>query len=92
MVKASEAGFLNEPVYPTEIPVSGQAGFKWVFAREVALHVLGEHLHGDPKSMGFHKMTNEQLSEQLVNTGVMYPEFLGGVVDDGQPNGLMPNP
>jgi hypothetical protein len=86
------ADFLNEPVYPDSIPMSIPAGYKWVFAREVALSLLGKQLHSDPKSVGLHRLTNDQLGQQLVEMKVLYPEYLGGVVDDGEPNGIMPFP
>lgn len=89
-MKASEAGFLNEPVYPSEVPMSTLAGFKWVFTRSVALDLLTKHLGTSVTSLGFHTLTNDELSKQLINAGVLYPEYLGGVVDDGQPNGQVP--
>jgi hypothetical protein len=86
------AEFLNDPVYPDLVPMTVPAGFKWVFAREVALKLLGDQIKSDPKSAGFDRMSNDELKDKLLEFQVLYPEYMGGVVNDGAPNGLMPAP
>jgi hypothetical protein len=84
--------FKNLPVRPKHVPIDIPAGFRWVFARTVALELLAGKTGEDPKTTGILKMTNQQLEDELVAARVLYPEFMGGVVDDGEPNGIMPYP
>lgn len=84
--------FKNLPVRPKSVPIDVPAGYRFVFARTVALEVLEGRTGEDPKTTGILRMSNDQLAEELLNANVMYPEFMGGVVDDGQPNGVMPYP
>jgi hypothetical protein len=79
--------FLNQPVYP-DMPMSVPEGFTFVFARTVALELLNENVH-ITKAM-LKKMSNEELGAKLVEASLIYPEFMGGVVDDKEPNGYMP--
>lgn len=79
--------FLNQPVYP-EIPMSVPEGFTFVFARTVALELLNENIHMTMTQLK--KMSNQELGDKLVEVALIYPEFMGGVVDDHEPNGFMP--
>lgn len=84
--------FKNLPVRPRSVPIEIPAGYRWVFARTVALELLQNYADEDPATTGLLHMSNKQLETELLNARVMYPEFMGGVVDDGQPNGIMPYP
>jgi hypothetical protein len=95
--KAAEAAekvpeFKNLPVRPKSVPVDVQPGFRFVFARSIALEILEGQTGEDIKTTGMDKMTNKELEAELLGARVLYPEFMGGVVDDGKPNGIMPYP
>ena len=79
--------FLNQPVYP-DLPMSVPEGFTFVFARQVALELLNQSMHMTMAQLK--KLSNAELSKKLVEVLVIYPEFMGGVVDDKKPNGYMP--
>jgi hypothetical protein len=84
--------FKNLPVRPKNVPIDIPAGYRWVFARTVALELLEGSSGEDPRTTGILKLSNKELEAELLNARVMYPEFMGGVVDDGKPNGMMPYP
>jgi hypothetical protein len=84
--------FKNLPVRPKAVPIDVPAGYRFVFARTVALEILEGKTGEDPQTTGLLKMSNKELEEELLSANVMYPEFMGGVVDDGKPNGIMPYP
>jgi hypothetical protein len=87
-----EPAFKNLPVRPKSIPVDVPAGYRFTFCRTVALEILENQTGEDIKTTGMDKMSNDELREELLAARIMYPEFMGDVVDDGKPNGIMPYP
>jgi hypothetical protein len=81
--------FLNHPVWPEDTPPTLQPGTRWVFARSVAVDLLSKHVDQAPE-IYFNKLTNSDLGHELVKFQLVWPEQMGGVVDDGKPNGIMP--
>lgn len=84
---------LFEPVYPNAVPVRSLCteSQKFVFARSVAIFILemlqedvDETLHID-----FSLLSNKELAEELCAAGAIKEDVLGGVVDDGSPNGFL---
>jgi len=84
--------FKNLPVWPKRVPIDIPAGYRWVFARTVALDLLRGSPDEDLKTTGLLKLSNKELEDELIAARTLYPEFMGGVVDDGKPNGIMPYP
>jgi hypothetical protein len=93
-VRAAKEAAKNAEVVPEfkNLPVRPKAGYRFVFARTVALEILEGKTGEDPQTTGLLKMSNKELEAELLSANVMYPEFMGGVVDDGKPNGIMPYP
>jgi hypothetical protein len=79
-------------VYPTSIPIKEVNGpTKFIFVRSVALFIL-EMLQEDEDEtlhIDFNLLSNYDLAEELCAAGAIQDELLGGVVNDGLPNGFI---
>jgi len=80
-------------VYPTSIPVRGECyrTTKFVFARSVAIFILALLQEDDDEALhiDFNLLSNKELGEELCAVGAICDELIGGVVDDGSPNGFI---
>jgi hypothetical protein len=81
-----------EAVYPTSIPVAGEnRAAKFIFSRSVAIFTLEMLQEDDDEALhiDFNLLSNYELAEELCAVGAIRDELLGGVVDDGLPNGFI---